>query len=178
MNAVALRERPDVYSIEAIGVHRYDKDKVPDTIKQIAGIIWVTSPQVFVDISKDHEVIPNVTYKNLTAGDYGGVYMDDGYWLVCQFDLMQKLAFEWDGNDPIMSIVISSIKDEHARYKELQEKLLFEQDRASKLQDKLNSVTKKLEILSSNKEKFKDVGINIIYVSYLIGLWVITYHLI
>jgi hypothetical protein len=83
MTAVDLLDDPEVFEVQGIPLHRMDEQKKWMEKHRLRGVIWVTSSAVFLRIGVSHKVIPNTTRRDILAGDYGGVFLDDGYWLCC-----------------------------------------------------------------------------------------------
>jgi hypothetical protein len=89
MTALDLLANPEVHEVQGIPHHRLELTEA--MIKaSFKGVIWVTSPQVLRVVAEEHKVIPNTTLKDLRAGDYGGVFLDDGYWIMCDAAAKQR----------------------------------------------------------------------------------------
>ena len=84
MTALDFLDSPHLHEVQAFATHRM---KLTEASKKarLRGVIWVNSFTGWREIIEEaNEVLPNTIRENLMIGDYGGVHLDDGYWIVCQ----------------------------------------------------------------------------------------------
>lgn len=89
MTSLDLLDHPKLMEIQGIPTHRV---RLSGAMKKarFRGILWTEGPEVFRELARDHKAIPNTTREVIAEGDYGGVHLDDGYWLVCDVSALGR----------------------------------------------------------------------------------------
>lgn len=95
MTVVDVLDMPGVQEVQGIPNHRVGNKAVielgqKDPCKRYRGLIWASTCDVLKKLGEAHEVVVNTTREELLKGNYGGVFLDDGYWLVCDVTAYAK----------------------------------------------------------------------------------------